>query len=149
MQIYVYADTNIYARPFDDYSQARIFLEGEAALLIFKTISQKKFSLITSDILKLEIERTIEPKRFQMKTFLELSDKHIFQSKEVLNLARKILKTCKISPRDAIHLSSAKMGKAKYFLTCDDDILKSKDCLEKYFTIKVINPTQFILLKIL
>lgn len=143
----IYADTNIYARPFDDYSQPRIFLEGEAALLIFKAISQKRFSLITSDILKLEIERTLEPKRIQMKSFLELSGKHIFQSKKVLNAARKILKTCKIPPRDAIHLASAKIGKVKYFLTCDNDILKKDYCLEKYFCLKVANPLQFILLK--
>lgn len=61
-----------------------------------------------------------------MKTFLKLSKKHISQSKKVLNLAKRIVEDCKISPRDAIHLFSAKIGKAKYFLTCDDDVLKRK-----------------------
>lgn len=145
--MWIYADTNVFARPFDNYSQPRIALEGEACLLILKAISQNKLSLITSDILKLEIERTAIQKKIKIKSFLKFSKKNIPETEKVLDLAREILKKCKIPPRDVIHLASSKIGEAKYFLTCDDDILKKSDCLENYFSIKVLNPIQFIWLR--
>lgn len=145
--MWIYADTNVFARPFDDQSQPRIALESEACLLIWKIISENKLSLVTSDILKLEIERTIMPKKIKIKSFLQFSKKNISQSEKVLSLAKKISRRCKIPPRDSLHLASAKIGQAKYFLTCDDDILKKNNCLENYFSIKVLNPIQFVWLK--
>ncbi len=47
-----------------------------------------------------------------------------------------------IKSRDSIHLACALKGKAKYFLTCDDKLIKKASELD--INIKIINPLRFI-----
>lgn len=140
----IYADTNIYSRPFDERSHSRIILEIEACLIILEAVRRGKLSCLSSDILKLEIERTNPLKKIYIKPLLDLCKKHISQTDKLMRLANDIYKKCNIPPRDSFHIASAALGKAKYFLTCDDALIKKQDCIEKNFSIKVINPVQFI-----
>lgn len=140
----VYADTNIYCRPFDDLSQLKTSLETENIFVLFDLISINKISLITSDILNFELNRTDILKQIRIKPFLDLSIKHINQTEFLKKLASKIKNQCQINPRDSIHVASAIFGKAEFFLTCDNGILKKSSCLNKNFNLNVINPIQFI-----
>lgn len=140
----IYADTNIYCRPFDDLSQSKIALETESIFVLFESINKNKLSLTTSDILKLELLRTDPLKQIRVKSFLSLADKHVSESENIKDLAYQISKCCKISPRDALHLSSAVVGRADYFLTCDSGLLRKSDCLHKNFCLIIINPVQFV-----
>lgn len=60
----------------------------------------------------------------------------------------KILVTAKdleltgIKPRDAMHLACAVKGKADYFLTCDDKLIKKARFIKE--DIVIINPIDFI-----
>lgn len=51
-----------------------------------------------------------------------------------------------IAPRDAIHLASAETGRCKYFVTCDDRLIKMiKDKSgEMGLKIKPINPIELM-----
>ena len=140
----IYADTNIYSRPFDDKSQFRITLEIEACLIIFEAIKKGEFSCLNSDILKLEIERNNPLKKIYIKPLLRICKYHISQTGKIEKLAENIYKNCNIFPRDFLHIASAITGKAKYFLTCDDALVKKHNCIEKDFSIKIINPIQFV-----
>jgi len=140
----IYADTNIYSRPFDDRSQFRIIIETEASLIIFEAVKNGEFSCLSSDILKLEIERTNPLKKIYIKPLLQLCKRHISQTGKIEKLAENIYKKCNIASRDSLHIASAKVGKAKYFLTCDDALVKKQSCIEKNFSIKIINPIQFV-----
>ena len=49
-------NTNIYGRPFDDTSQARIAKEAEASYKIFLLASSDFITIVSSDILLAEIK---------------------------------------------------------------------------------------------
>lgn len=140
----IYADTNIYSRPFDERSHSRIILEIESCLIILESVKRGKLSCLSSDILKLEIERTNPLKKIYIKPLLNLCKEHISQTNKIIRLADDVYEKCNIAPRDSLHIASAVFGKAKYFLTCDDALVKKQDCIEKNFFLKVINPIQFI-----
>lgn len=140
----IYADTNIYSRPFDEKNHSRIILEIEACLMILETVRRKKLSCISSDILKLEIERTNPAKKMYIKPLIGLCEKHISQTEKLIKLADNIYKKCNIAPRDSLHIASGAIGKVQYFLTCDDGLIRKQKCIEKNFSLKVINPVQFI-----
>ena len=81
--MWVYLDTNIFGRPFDDRSQFRIALEAEACLLILELVKQKKVNCFGSDILRLEISRGPIPKRLQIQSLLELCSRHVSETNEL------------------------------------------------------------------
>lgn len=140
----IYADTNIYCRCFDDRSQLRIAFESESIDILFDMIKKHELILITSDILNLELSRIDPLKQIRIKPFLAMSRKHVNEILRIKDLAYKINSQCKIDPRDALHLSSAVAGNAKIFLTCDDGMLKKSECVNRNFSINVVNPIQFI-----
>ena len=79
-----------------------------------------------------------------IKPLINLCKEHISQTDKLIRMADDVYEKCNIAPRDSLHIASAALGKAKYFLTCDDGLVKRQNCIEKNFSIKVINPVQFI-----
>ncbi|MDF5729166.1 MAG: hypothetical protein PUP92_14365 [Rhizonema sp. PD38] len=53
----IYLDVCCLNRPFDDWTQERIRLEGEAILSIMERISAKKWQLVTSEAITVELEK--------------------------------------------------------------------------------------------
>lgn len=145
----VYLDTNVFGRPFDDCSQPRINIEAQASLAILDMIEQKKLSCLGSDILKLEVSRSPMPKRNRMTSLVSLCSEHISETNDIKNLAIKIYKRSKIEVRDALHIATACIGKADYFITCDDEIIRQAEIIGKElrefgFYIKITNVINFI-----
>lgn len=50
----VYLDTSVYNRPFDDQTQAKIFLETQAVLIILQKVEDKEIELVNSPTLENE-----------------------------------------------------------------------------------------------
>lgn len=147
--MWIYLDANIFGRPFDDRSQLRIALESEACLLILELVKQKKVDCLGSDILRLEISRGPIPKRFQIQSLLELCSKHISETNELKHLAQQISEESGIQGRDALHIASACIGRAEYFITCDDTLVKKHRKIERMvqrlgYNMKIINVLYFI-----
>ncbi len=146
----IYFDTNVYCRPFDDQRQNRIREEGEAFKNIVAKIGRKKISLITSDVLEFEINNTVNiEKRRKAGNYLNLSSIYIDESEEILALAEKIKMKCSVKNMDSLHLSSACMGKAVYFVTCDDEILSKKSACELFlksmgYNMLIYNPVEIL-----
>jgi predicted nucleic acid-binding protein len=145
-KIRIYADTNVYGRPFDDLSISKIALEAEAARLFFEKISRNvNFILLGSDILKLEIQRIKDiQKKFWILPLTSLCREWIEESESIKKLAQEIFLKVGLLPRDSIHLASAISGKARYFLTCDEYFFKKSDIIENKYRIKVVNPIDFL-----
>src|ERR1022692_2860940 len=59
----VYLDTCTLNRPLDDKSQTRVALEAEAVLGILTRFEEGSLSLVASEVLTLEVERTSQPER--------------------------------------------------------------------------------------
>lgn len=116
----IYLDTNVYSRPFDDQTQIYIQEEADAFLEIITEVEGRRLILLTSDILTFEIQNILsEEKRANVKDYLELCNKHIESSEEVVDLGKRIQSDCHIRARDALHIASAILGQARYFLSCD------------------------------
>ncbi len=120
----IYLDTNIYGRLFDDLSDPLIYTEAVACLSIFKFVANRKISLITSDILYLEINQTEPVKRNRIQLLLPLARQHAKLDNRVIQLSHLLEDRIKISGSDAMHLASAIKGESDYFITQDKQILK-------------------------
>lgn len=52
--------------------------------------------------------------------------------KKVVESSQLLRTECKINVLDARHIISAYYGKAEFFLTCDDEILSRRTCVEEF-----------------
>ena len=152
MTILLYLDTNVFCRPFDDQTARRIWEETVAFALILEKIKENKALLVTSDLILFEIRRIISAdKRAKASVYLPLSSRHRILDDESLQLAREIVARFKVGPRDSLHLASALLMEAQYFLTCDDGVTKhfknkplSAMITAKARSIGVLNPVDFV-----
>jgi predicted nucleic acid-binding protein len=60
-------------------------------------------------------------------------------------LAKSLIKSAKIKPRDALHVACAETGGCNYFVTCDDDLVRTVRTRRR-LKLRVIaaNPVEFI-----
>ena len=133
---------NIYNRPFDDQSQVRIKLETIAINAVLKIIKDRKFTLMWSFML--EFENSLNPYddvRMEIEMVSKLAAEYVEMSDEIFASAKE-MESAGIKPRDAIHLACAANGKADWFITCDDKLIKKGRFIKNDVT--VINPVDFI-----
>jgi hypothetical protein len=123
----IYLDTNAYSRPFDDQTQTDIQNEANAFLEIIAEVQAERLALLGSDILDFEVHNILsEEKRAKVKNYLVMCSEHIESSEEVVNLGKRIQGDCHIRARDALHIASAIIGHARYFLSCDKKVTEMK-----------------------
>lgn len=139
-KVSVYLDNCCYNRPYDDQTQIRISLETQAKLHIQKLIVEKKINLVYSYISVYENSKNPNlARRLSITDFFDQATVFVdaLKSDEVIAIASGIMKTG-IKKMDALHVASAIVGKADYFLTTDMRLLK-------YSTdkIHIINPIDF------
>jgi predicted nucleic acid-binding protein len=144
----VYLDTSVYCRPFDDQTQQRIIEEADAFEGIIDRAKAGAVTLLLSDILVYEVSNILTPqKRVEVEKYLTLCKTRIEENEAVKDLAIIIRDRCGIKDRDALHIASAILGKADYFLTCDDDVIKKEEmgCVKHLGSgIIILNPKDFI-----
>ncbi len=147
----VYLDTNIYCRPLDDQKDKRISAETHALLKIVDAIEKGEIVIISSDYIKFEIEQIKYPlKKKNVRAFEKiLSKTNVTSNKRLITTAKEIKTKCNVNSLDSLHLGAAFIGKADFFLTCDDEILDRKDCVEplvahKGYKLRVRNPINYI-----
>lgn len=139
----VYLDTCSLQRPLDSQSQIRIALEAEAILGILRFHEAGEVELISSDVLKYEVERTpiLARKEYALEV-LSTADSFVALNDQIENRAREF-EQHGIKPLDALHLASAEAGLADYFCTCDDGFLKKAKAMMGLKT-QVVSPVELI-----
>ena len=147
----VYLDTNVYCRPLDDQSDRRIRKESDAFVDIADAALRGKIVIVSSDYVKFEIERIVDPlKKKDIRGFERtLASVKVASSKQIISLARKFSAKCGLNPLDALHVSAACLGRVDWFLTCDDEILQKGWCIEELATeegyrLKVRSPIDYL-----
>lgn len=141
----IYLDTNVYNRPFDDQGQIRIRLEAEAFLSIMEKALSKTIIIICSSALIYEnSQNPFIERRERISSFLNIATSNVTLSDSIKNKAI-LLQGKGIDAMDALHLAYAEAGKAKYFLTCDDDVMKKIANYKDILKLEVCNPLEFIL----
>jgi len=137
----IYLDNCSSNRPFDDQSSMRIKLETEAKLFVQENILIGKLQLIWSHILEYEnMQNPFVERRNAIIEWKKIAAEKIVGTKNVVARASEFTRHG-VKSKDALHIACAIEGKAEYFLTTDDKLLKK---LAKTKELIVINPVNFI-----
>ena len=139
-KVSVYLDNCCYNRPYDDQTQIKISLETQAKLHIQRLIIEKQLDLVYSYISVFEnLKNPNSTRKASIADFFNHASVFVDVSEadKVTEIAADIMKTG-VKKMDALHIASAIIGKADYFLTTDIRLLK-------YSTdkIHIINPISF------
>lgn len=138
---------NVYNRCFDDQSQLRVRLETAAVEGIFALAEARRLMLIWSFMLDYETSlNPYEDRKEGVELLSHLCADTIVPSPAILSLARDILKSGKVKPRDAVHLACAETAECDYFVTCDDALIKvfEKDRRLRKLKVNALNPVEFM-----
>lgn len=139
----LYLDVCCLNRPFDDWRQQRVRLEGEAILAILERCQQGDLQLVSSTALEAEISRTADPERRQrVLAALEIATQKI-QVTEVMVQRAATLQVSGFTPFDALHLACAEAAAVDSFLTTDDRLLRRAKRID--ISVPVANPVTWIM----
>ena len=134
----IYMDVCCLNRPFDDLTQAKIYLEAEAIMSIISYCESNAWMLISSSVVEYEILRTADAHRIeQMQNLCLVSCKYATMTKSDEQRA-KYFQQNGIKPMDSFHLAVAESNNADIFLTTDKQFLNAANRLE--LKLKVSNP---------
>lgn len=137
----IYLDNCSFNRPFDDQSSMRIKLETEAKLFVQEKVLIGKLQLIWSHILEYEnMQNPFIERRNSIIEWKKIAAEKIDGTKNVVARASEFTRNG-VKSKDALHIACAIEGKAEYFLTTDDKLLKK---LAETKELIVINPVNFI-----
>ena len=144
----IYLNTSVYGRPFDDQSQERVRREAEAFVEILAAMVAGRLICLNSDILQLEVQRNPSTSgRERIEDFLTHCAEVVSQTDEVFHVAQE-LQRLTLRVHDALHLACAAVGRADYFLTCDDRVVRRAGEIQVMLAgcgiaITVLNPIAF------
>lgn len=131
----------MFNRPFDNQTNLRIRIETEAKLYVQEKIKLGDFFLVWSYILDFEnFQNPFAERKQAIAKWRNLASVDIEETASLLENA-KFFVSLGIKPKDALHVACAIEGKAEYFLSTDDKLLKK---LATQHQIKAINPVDFI-----
>lgn len=97
----------------------------------------------------LDYENSLNPQE-ERKEWAELLSglciHRIAPAPRILALAGALIKSAKIKPRDALHVACAETVRCDYFVTCDDDLVRTVRTRRRASKLRVIatNPVEFI-----
>jgi len=140
----VYLDACSLQRPLDDRSQPRVNLEAEAVLTILRLVEGGELTLVSSDALEFEVQRTPdEQRRAAGKDMLKLAGETLPLAEEVEAEAAALIQSG-VKPLDALHLAFASRAGVEYFCTCDDKLRRKAQRLKPLKT-TVVTPLELVL----
>jgi predicted nucleic acid-binding protein len=128
----------------DDKSNFRIRVESEAMIALIEMIENGTIKMVSSDVLKYEIQNTpdVERRDFGM-SFLSLGVSNLKLTDAIIDMAKDYEKDG-IKPIDALHLAMAIENNVDYLCTCDDRFLKRANEIRNIRT-KLILPTDLVM----
>lgn len=138
----LYLDLCSFNRPYDDQLVDVIRLESEAKLTIQERIERGEHELIWSFILTYENSKNPDLNTLEaIENWKNLAAMVIEYSTDVVEQGQA-LSRLGLDPKDALHVSSAILAGADYFITTDKGILKRRSIIDQ---INILNPVEFLL----
>lgn len=136
----VYVDTSVYNRPFDDQSQPRIWLEALALVIVLQMIKDGAVELVSSSVLEYENSRNpFDIRKEWVNRCLSLANDAQGVDENIRARALELEKDG-LGGIDALHLACAGAAGSRYFLTCDDRVIRRYQG-----GVQALNPVDFIL----
>lgn len=120
----LYLDVCCLQRPFDDQSQARVRDESTAVLTVLAYCAAGGADLLSSDALEDEAGRNPHPDRrlYTDQVFVLAAD--TVRKTGPVEARAAALEAAGLKPLAALHLACATAGRADYFCTCDDRLVR-------------------------
>jgi predicted nucleic acid-binding protein len=139
----IYLDSNIWSRAFDKPSR-RIIVETDAFFKILEKSYEGKLVIIGSAVLDVEVGRieNLEKRTITERLMAVFIEEKVYDIPA--SIARKIKATPGLKLPDAMHLACAVKAGCKYFITCDDKVVKKGREIEGQYGLKIYNPVEFI-----
>jgi len=139
----VYLDYNCFQRGFDDPRQVRIRIEALACQEIFARAEKDRVQLVWSFMHEDETVLCPFPTRkYEALRLSTLCKVRVGPEEKIYKLAKSYQKTGGLGAKDAVHLACAAHVGARFFLTCDDRLIKQAKRLK--LGIAVMNPVDYI-----
>ena len=141
----LYFDNCCYNRPYDDQTQERIHLEGEAVLAIINKCNQNNDEIIGGPVVDLEIDQITDiEKKEKIKSFYDKTITwKIDYTENIFKRVQELSGQTNIRTLDRFHLSFAEYSDVDVLLTTD--IKFEKACSKMDLKIKVINPLKYLM----
>lgn len=136
----IYLDVCCLNRPFDDWAQERIRLEGDTVLNILERVRAGQWQLIDSEAIAVELGkmRNLE-KRDRILKLLEFAT--VIQTiDKAIDARAQQLEGMGFGLFDAFHLACAEAAVADVFLSTDDRLLKNALRQRDSLKVEVQNP---------
>ncbi|MBN3951297.1 MAG: hypothetical protein HWQ38_34440 [Nostoc sp. NMS7] len=141
----IYLDVCCLNRPFDDCTQERVRLEGEAILSIMERIRIREWRLVTSEAIRVELEKMRNLDKLEnILKFLEFAvitiniDEGVdFRSQQLENLGFGLY--------DSFHIACAEVAQADVLLSTDDRLLKNSLRHQGLLKVSVDNPVTWLM----
>ena len=135
----IYIDNCLLNRPFDDQTQERIYFETQSLLILLKWIDEGKIQFLNSFALEFEVSAISDPDRgMKVREYLKAAEKFIEFDDKIEKRALEF-QNYSFTAMDAMHIAVAEYAKVDYFVTCDDDILKTAKKYSEMINVKVIS----------
>ena len=141
----LYLDNCCYNRPYDDQTQEKIHMEGEAILTIINRCKQNMNEIIGSPVLDLEIDQIDDiEKREKVKNFYDQTiTKKVDYTIKILERVRELSEQTNVRTLDRFHLSFAEISEVDILLTTDTKFEKA--CSKLNLKIKIMNPLKYLM----
>jgi predicted nucleic acid-binding protein len=141
----IYLDVCCLNRPFDDWTQERIRLEGETILTIMERIRTKEWQLVASEAIRIELEKMRNLDKLEnVLNLLELAIINIKIDEEV-DLRSQQLENLGFGLYDSFHIACAEVAQVDILLSTDDRLLKNSRRHQDLLKIVLDNPVTWLM----
>ncbi|NEU76479.1 type II toxin-antitoxin system VapC family toxin [Hassallia byssoidea VB512170] len=141
----IYLDVCCLNRPFDDWTQERIRLEGEAILSIMERIRTREWQLVTSEAISVELEKMRNLDKLEnILKLLEFAVITINIDEEVDSRSQQ-LEELGFGLYDSFHIACAEVAQTDVLLSTDDRLLKNSLRHQGLLKVSVDNPVTWLM----
>jgi predicted nucleic acid-binding protein len=141
----IYLDVCCLNRPFDDWRQDRIRLEGQTILDIFKRFYSGEWKLVSSEAIEAELKRMVNLEKLdRIRELLQVAENKIILTEEIDKRSQEIEKLG-FGLYDSFHIACAETAKIDVLLTTDDRLLKKAIKYSHLLKIKLDNPVTWLM----
>jgi predicted nucleic acid-binding protein len=135
-----YLDMCSLKRPFDDQRQPRIRHEAAAVAAIFARAEAGEIALVRSPAHLIENDaNSREDRRLAAALWIDGAAVSVLLDAQVAGRAGELV-ALGFRPLDALHVAFAERAEARWFVTCDDELLKLAGRLGDAVRTRVIAP---------
>ncbi|MEB3831498.1 PIN domain-containing protein [Phormidium sp. CCY1219] len=141
----VYLDVCCLNRPFDDWAQERVRLEGDSVLTILERVRTGEWQLISSEAITVELEkmRNLE-KKTSILSLLALATQ-MQEINPTVEERSQQLEQFGFGLFDSFHLACAEAAGADIFLSTDDRLLKTARRYASKLKVAISNPVVWLI----